>query len=84
MAPMQPPGNSRRRKARKGTASGGERNGRPGLGRDETPEEAARAIADALDFLEQEAARLGEHGARELIQRAAAMMREFAEAGQDG
>jgi hypothetical protein len=50
---------------------------------DETPEEAARAIADALDFLEQETGKRGVHAARELIRQAAARMRG-AEAGQDG
>lgn len=81
MAPMKPLGNSRRRKAHMGTASDGERNGRRRLGRDETPEEAARAIADALDFLEREASKLGVRDACTKIQRASAMMREFAEAG---
>lgn len=48
---------------------------------EEAPEEAARGIADALDFLARETTKLGVHGARDLIQRAAARMRGFAEAG---
>jgi hypothetical protein len=65
-----------------GTASGSEaakreRNGRCGSCRDETPEEAARAIADALDFLARETASLGMREVCALIQRASKMMRGF-------
>lgn len=88
MGSMKPPGKQKLRPIRNSPPGAGERgdgnrNHHPTLA-DETPEEAARAIADALDFLEQETAKLGVHGARELIQRAAARMREFAEAGHDG
>lgn len=55
-----------------------EHNGNDGYRLHETPKEAAQAIADALDFLEKETAKLGVRGARELIQRASATMREFA------
>lgn len=51
---------------------------------DGTPREVARAVANALDFLEQESAKLGVPAACELIQRASVLMRSFAERSGDG
>lgn len=44
---------------------------------DETPEQAARAIAEALDFLEQEAEAVGMHEVRDLIRRASEMAKAY-------
>ena len=82
MGSSAPPGDDRRRAARHsadclGEQGNDERNGRRDHSREETPEEAACAIADALDFLAREMATLGAEDACELVRRASARMREL-------
>jgi hypothetical protein len=83
MGSTAPPGDDRRRATRCSAdhlseQGNDERNGRRDDSREETPEDAACAIADALDFLAREMATLGAEDACGLVRRASARMRELA------